>query len=58
LETSYFISRQTIISSPGSGMAMWREGLFVTMSRNARDAADYYQIPSNRVIEVGAQVEI
>lgn len=58
LETSYFISRQTIISSPGSGMAMWRESLFVTMSRNARDAADYYQIPSNRVIEVGAQVEI
>lgn len=58
LETSYFISRQTIISSPGGGMAMWREGLFVTMSRNARDAADYYQIPSNRVIEVGAQVEI
>ncbi|WP_295758084.1 potassium transporter Kup [Undibacterium sp.] len=58
METSYFISRQTIISTPGSGMARWREGLFVTMSRNARDAADYYQIPSNRVIEVGAQVEI
>ena len=58
METSYFISRQTIISTPGSGMASWRESLFVTMSRNARDAADYYQIPSNRVIEVGAQVEI
>lgn len=58
METSYFISRQTIISTPGSGMARWREGLFVTMSRNSRDAADYYQIPSNRVIEVGAQVEI
>lgn len=58
METSYFISRQTIVSTPGSGMARWREGLFVTMSRNARDAADYYQIPSNRVIEVGAQVEI
>ena len=58
METSYFISRQTIVSTPGSGMAKWREGLFVTMSRNARDAADYYQIPSNRVIEVGAQVEI
>ncbi len=58
METSYFISRQTIVSTPGGGMARWREGLFVTMSRNARDAADYYQIPSNRVIEVGAQVEI
>jgi KUP system potassium uptake protein len=58
LETSYFVSRQTIIATPGSGMAMWRENLFVAMSRNARDAADFYQIPSNRVIEVGAQVEI
>lgn len=58
METSYFISRQTIISSPGSGMAMWRESVFVAMSRIARDAADYYQIPSNRVIEVGSQVEI
>ncbi|MFZ2999310.1 MAG: potassium transporter Kup [Undibacterium umbellatum] len=58
METSYFISRQTIISTPGSGMAAWRESLFVAMSRIARDAADFYQIPSNRVIEVGAQVEI
>jgi KUP system potassium uptake protein len=58
METSYFISRQTIISTPGGGMARWREGIFVAMSRNARDAADYYHIPSNRVIEVGAQVEI
>jgi KUP system potassium uptake protein len=58
LETSYFVSRQTIIATPGNGMAMWRENLFVAMSRNARDAADFYQIPSNRVIEVGAQVEI
>lgn len=58
METSYFIARQTIISRPGGGMAMWREWLFVTMSRNARDAADYYQVPTNRVIEVGSQVEI
>ncbi|MBC3870552.1 potassium transporter Kup [Undibacterium oligocarboniphilum] len=58
METSYFISRQTIISRPGSGMAFWREMLFVAMSRNASDAADYYQIPPNRVIEVGSQVEI
>jgi len=39
-------------------MATWREHLFVTMSRNARTAADYYQIPPNRVIELGTQVEI
>ena len=58
LETSYFIARQTIVSRPGSGMALWREWLFVTMSRTARDAADYYHVPTNRVIEVGSQVEI
>ena len=58
METSFFIARQTVISTPGSGMASWREHLFVTMSRNARGAADYYQIPPNRVIELGTQVEI
>jgi len=58
METSFFIARQTVISTPGTGMAPWREHLFVTMSRNARGAADYYQIPANRVIELGTQVEI
>jgi KUP system potassium uptake protein len=58
METSFFIARQTVISAPGGGMAPWREHLFVAMSRNARTAADYYQIPSNRVIELGTQVEI
>ena len=58
METSFFIARQTVISTPGAGMAPWREHLFVTMSRNARGAADYYQIPTNRVIELGTQVEI
>ncbi len=58
LETSFFIARQTVISSPGAGMAQWRERIFISMSRNARSAADYYQIPPNRVIELGTQVEI
>ncbi len=58
LETSFFIARQTVISTPGAGMAPWREHLYVAMSRNARGAADYYQIPTNRVIELGTQVEI
>lgn len=58
LETSFFIARQTVIATPGSGMAFWRERLFVWMSRNARDAADFYKIPTNRVIELGTQVEI
>jgi KUP system potassium uptake protein len=58
METSFFIARQTVISVPGSGMTPWREHLFVLMQRNARTAADYYQIPANRVIELGTQVEI
>ncbi|MDP3843155.1 MAG: potassium transporter Kup [Oxalobacteraceae bacterium] len=58
METSFFIARQNVIATPGSGMALWREQLFAGMSRNARDAADYYRIPANRVIELGTQVEI
>ena len=58
METSFFIARQTVISTPGRGMAPWREHLYVMMSSNARAAADYYQIPPNRVIELGTQIEI
>jgi KUP system potassium uptake protein len=58
METSFFIARKTVISTPGQGMMPWREHLFAAMSRNARDAADYFRIPTNRVIELGTQVEI
>ncbi len=58
MSTSFFVSRQTLIPSPKSGMVKWREHLFIWISRNARSAADYYQIPTNRVIELGARVEI
>jgi KUP system potassium uptake protein len=58
METSFFIGRQNVIPVVGSGMAYWREALFATMSRIARDAADYFRVPADRVIELGAQVEI
>ncbi len=58
MSTSFFISRQNVIPRVGSGMGRWREAMYATMSRNARDAADYYRVPSNRVIELGTQVEI
>lgn len=58
MNTSFFIARQTVIPTVGSGMARWREALYALMSRNARDAADYYRVPANRVIELGTQVEI
>jgi KUP system potassium uptake protein len=58
METSFFIARQTVVSTPGGGMTPLREHLFALLSRNARAAADYYQIPPNRVIELGTQVQI
>jgi KUP system potassium uptake protein len=58
METSFFIARHTVIPRAGGEMALWRDGLFAAMSRNARDAADYYRIPPNRVIELGTQIEI
>ncbi len=58
MQTSFFIARQTVIARPGGGMVFWREALYATMARNARDAADYYRIPPNRVVELGTQLEI
>ena len=58
METSIFIARQTLLPRKGGGMALWRVHMFAAMFRNARSAADYYQIPPNRVIELGTQVEV
>ncbi|HET8731362.1 MAG TPA: potassium transporter Kup [Moraxellaceae bacterium] len=58
MDTSFFLSRERIIASVAPGMAMWREKLFVAMSRNAAAATDFFQIPTNRVVELGTQVEI
>ena len=60
MDTSFFLSRETIIPIPtkDSGMAHWRERLFATLSRNAGSVVEYFNIPSNRVIELGTQIEI
>ncbi|MBC7701259.1 MAG: potassium transporter Kup [Massilia sp.] len=58
METSYFLSRDIVIPTIGSGMAPWREKLFVSMHRNASGAADFLSLPTNRVIEMGSKVEI
>ena len=58
METSFYVARQNVIPTIGGGMALWREAMYATMARNARDAADYFRLPSNRVIELGTQVEI
>lgn len=56
--TSYFVSRETIISGHGGAMAKWRDDLFSLMSRNAGSVVDYFNIPSNSVMELGSRVHI
>ena len=57
-ETTYFLSRETIIPTRKTGMAQWREGLFAFMQRNAGNIADFLRLPNNCVIELGTRVQI
>jgi KUP system potassium uptake protein len=58
METSYFLSRDIVIPTIGGGMEPWREKLFASMHRNAAGVADFLNLPTNRVIEMGSKVEI
>ena len=58
MHTSFFLSRQTLIASKIPGMAIWREKVFAWMLRNAANAMEFFKLPSNRVVELGSQVEI
>jgi KUP system potassium uptake protein len=58
MTTSYFLSRATIVPSLGAGMAPWREKLYASMHRNAASAADFLNLPPNRVVELGTKVQI
>ena len=57
-ETTYFLSRETVVSMPGGGMADWRERLFGTMSRNAGSVVEYFRLPDSAVVELGTRVQI
>ena len=57
-ETSYFLSRETVVPTPGAGMSDWRERLFATMSRNAGGVAEFFCLPDNAVVELGTRVQI
>jgi KUP system potassium uptake protein len=57
-EIWFLLSRSTVIPTRGGGMVLWRERLFAAMARNARTAGDYFNIPANRVIELGTKIEI
>ncbi len=58
MTTSYFLSRDTVTPSLGSGMALWREKLFAQMHLNASGAAGFLNLPSNAVVELGSKIEI
>ena len=58
MDTSFFLARQTLITSSRPGMAVWREKLFAWMLRNAESAMEFFKLPTNRVVELGSQVEI
>jgi KUP system potassium uptake protein len=58
METTYFLGRETLIPSRRPGMAIWRKHLFATMNRNARTATSFFCLPPNRVVELGAQIEL
>ena len=59
MQVTYFLSREKIV--PGAderGMARWRDGLFAVMARNAGSIADFFNIPTNRVVELGTRIEL
>lgn len=58
MQISFFISRDRLIHTVGDGMSPWREKLFISMQRNTSPVSDFYQIPPNRVVELGSQIEI
>jgi KUP system potassium uptake protein len=58
MTTSFFLSRRSLKPSASSGMPRWQDHLFITLSRSANDATDYFQIPTGRVVEVGTQITI
>jgi KUP system potassium uptake protein len=58
MSTSFFLSRRALKPAAHSGMPRWQDHLFISLSRTANDATDYFQIPSGRVVEVGTQVTV
>jgi KUP system potassium uptake protein len=55
---SYFLGRETVLATAQAGMSVWRESLFAFMARNAQPATLFFHLPSDRVVEIGAQVEL
>lgn len=58
MSTSFFLSRRSLKPAAHSGMTCWQDRLFIVLTRVANDTTDYFQIPTERVVEVGAQVTV
>jgi KUP system potassium uptake protein len=57
-ETTYFLSRETVVPTPGGGMAQWREIMFAAMTRNSGGIVEFFHLPDNSVVELGTRVQI
>jgi KUP system potassium uptake protein len=58
MTTSFFVGRRTLKASATSGMPQWQDKLFIAMTKQAASAPDFFQIPSDRVVELGAQMKV
>jgi KUP system potassium uptake protein len=58
MDTSFFLSRERIVATAGRGRGTWSERFYSAMARNAGSVTDYFNIPPNRVVELGTRVEI
>jgi len=58
LEVSYYLGRETLLSTGAANLATWRKKLFIVMSRNSATASSFFGLPPNRVVELGAQIQI
>ena len=58
MSTSFFLSRRSLRPDPRSGMPTWQDRLFIFLAHNADDASSYFQLPTDRVVEIGTQVTV
>jgi KUP system potassium uptake protein len=58
MTTSFFVGRRTLKAAENSGMPMWQDKLFIAMTKQAASAPDFFHIPSDRVVELGAQMKV
>ena len=58
MSTSFFLSRRAVRPDRASGMPLWQDRLFIILARNADDASSYFQLPTDRVVEIGTQVTV